>query len=60
VERFVNRKLDKAEAALKKRERKVRSWYQVFINGEEDSYINEMHIFMASFVAGMAIGVLTG
>lgn len=60
VERFMNRKLDKAEDVLRNRQRKARRWYNVFTTGEEGFQLHEVHIFIASFVAGVAVGVVTG
>ncbi|XP_045777126.1 FUN14 domain-containing protein 1A-like isoform X1 [Maniola jurtina] len=59
VERFVDRKLDKAEGLLKKKEHKVKHWYNNFI-GDDQYHATETHVFLASFVAGMAIGLLCG
>lgn len=59
VERFVDRKLDKAEGLLKKKEYKAKRWYSNFI-GDEQYHATETHVFLASFVAGMAIGLLCG
>ncbi|XP_026319882.1 FUN14 domain-containing protein 1 isoform X1 [Hyposmocoma kahamanoa] len=59
VERFVDRKLDKAEDLLKKKEAKAKSWYYN-ITGDESYHATETHVFLASFFAGMAIGLLCG
>lgn len=56
----MNRKLDKAEDVLRNRQRKARRWYQVYATGDEGFQLQEVHIFIASFVAGMAVGVVTG
>lgn len=59
VERFVDRKLDKAEELLKKKEHKAKRWYSDF--SKDDHYrATETHVFMASFVAGMALGLICG
>ncbi|RZF39243.1 hypothetical protein LSTR_LSTR010337 [Laodelphax striatellus] len=60
VERFVDRKLDKAETLLKKRERKARRWYHRALFDEDPFIFQEIHVFMASFVAGMAFGMIFG
>ncbi|CAH2238221.1 FUN14 domain-containing protein 1A isoform X1 [Pararge aegeria] len=59
VERFVDRKLDKAEGLLKKKEHKAKRWYNNFI-GDDNYRATETHVFLTSFVAGMAIGLLCG
>ncbi|PNF25611.1 hypothetical protein B7P43_G03833 [Cryptotermes secundus] len=56
VERYVDRKLDKAEDILKRRERKARSWYHTFITGEKPYQLNGIHVFLVGFAAGLAIG----
>ena len=59
VERFVDRKLDKAEDLLKKKEVKAKRWVNNITKG--DHYrATESHVFLASFVAGMAIGLICG
>jgi FUN14 domain-containing protein 1 len=60
VERYVDRKLDKAEDLLKRKERKARHWYHTFINGEEPYQLQEIHIFLVAFAAGVAIGIASG
>lgn len=60
VERFVDRKLDKAETLLKKKERKARRWYHRVVYDEEPFIFQEIHVFMASFIAGMAFGIVFG
>ena len=60
MERYVDRKLDKAEDILKRRQRKVRHWYHTFINGEEPYQLKEIHVFLVAFAAGVAIGIASG
>jgi FUN14 domain-containing protein 1 len=60
VERYVDRKLDKAEDILKKKEHTARRWYHSFINGEEPYQLKEIHIFLVAFAAGVAIGIVSG
>jgi FUN14 domain-containing protein 1 len=60
VERYADRKLDKAEAALKKNERKVRCWYHTFVSGEKPYQVKEIHIFLVAFAAGVAVGIASG
>ena len=59
VERYVDRKLDKAEQLLKQGEKRTRRWYHAFI-GEDDIFEpKEIHFFLVSFVAGVALGIAT-
>ncbi|PNF25550.1 hypothetical protein B7P43_G05190 [Cryptotermes secundus] len=60
VERYVDRKLDKAEDVLKRKERKARRWYHSLINSEEPYQLKEIHIFLVAFAAGLAIGIASG
>jgi FUN14 domain-containing protein 1 len=59
VERYVDRKVDKAEDILKGQERKARRWYRSLINSEEPYQLKEIHIFLVAFAAGVAIGIAT-
>lgn len=59
VERFVDRKLDKAETLIKKKEVKAKNWYHN-LTGDENYRATETHVFLASFFAGMAVGLLCG
>ncbi|XP_013191261.2 FUN14 domain-containing protein 1 [Amyelois transitella] len=59
VERFVDRKLDKAEDLFKKKEVKAKRWYNNF-TGDDHYRATETHVFLASFMAGMAIGLVCG
>ena len=55
----MDKKLDKAETLLKKKERKVKKWF--YKTTDEDCFIfEEIHVFMASFLAGLALGLTTG
>ncbi|XP_017758160.1 PREDICTED: FUN14 domain-containing protein 1 isoform X2 [Eufriesea mexicana] len=59
VERYVDRKLDKAEQLLKNGESRTRRWYH-FITGESSFEATEFHFFLTSFIAGLAFGIATG
>ncbi|CAL7943506.1 unnamed protein product [Xylocopa violacea] len=59
VERFVDKKLDKAEQLLKNGESRTRRWYHS-ITGDTSFKTQEIHIFLASFVAGLALGIASG
>lgn len=56
ADRFVDRKLDQAESALKKKSKKIRKWYSGFIGDENGPKINELHIFLGAFVGGYILG----
>ncbi|CAH0753321.1 unnamed protein product [Bemisia tabaci] len=61
VERLVDRKLDKAEELLKKKERKAKKWfYRTVLDEEEPFMFDEIHVFLASFMAGFALGMAFG
>uniref|UniRef100_A0A0K8SUU4 FUN14 domain-containing protein 1 n=2 Tax=Lygus hesperus TaxID=30085 RepID=A0A0K8SUU4_LYGHE len=60
VQGYVDRKLDKMETLLKKKETKARSWYHRQVLGDEDYFVfKEIHVFMASFILGMATGMMS-
>lgn len=58
VERYVDKKLDKAEQLLKNGESRTRRWYHS-ITGDKSFQTSELHFFLASFVAGLALSVAT-
>ncbi|XP_030556646.1 FUN14 domain-containing protein 1 isoform X2 [Drosophila novamexicana] len=60
TERYLDRKLDKAEDKLKGKTIKVRKWYAKYIGDEEGPKINDLHIFITSFIGGIALGIATG
>jgi FUN14 domain-containing protein 1 len=53
----LNRNADRVEDALRKKSKKVKSWYSNLIGDENGPHINELHIFMLSFAAGLALGL---
>lgn len=57
AERFVDRKLDQAEGALKKNQKKAKKWYSALIGDENGPKINNLHIFLCAFTGGVAIGL---
>ncbi|XP_076246997.1 uncharacterized protein LOC143186979 isoform X2 [Calliopsis andreniformis] len=59
VERFVDKKLDKAEQLLKNGESRTRRWYHS-VTGDSAFRPTEFHFFITSFVAGLALGMVTG
>ncbi|CAK1601988.1 unnamed protein product [Parnassius mnemosyne] len=59
VGRFVDRKIDKAEDLIKKKEKKAKRWFNNF-TGDDHYKATETHVFLASFVAGMAVGLICG
>jgi FUN14 domain-containing protein 1 len=60
VERYVDRKLDKAEDVLKRKEHQARRWYHTFVSGDKPYQLKEIHIFLVAFAAGAAIGIASG
>ncbi|XP_014467983.1 PREDICTED: FUN14 domain-containing protein 1 isoform X2 [Dinoponera quadriceps] len=59
VERFVDRKLDKAERLLKQGENRTRRWYHALTGTNDGFQPNELHFFLVSFAAGVALGIAT-
>ncbi|KAJ8981478.1 hypothetical protein NQ317_007004 [Molorchus minor] len=57
AERYVDRKVNVAEGHLKKGQGRVKKWYSDFAG--ENCQLKEIHIFIVSFVAGVAIGIGT-
>lgn len=60
TERFVDNKLDKAESLLTRNSKKAAKWYSKLIGDEEGPKVNDLHIFLASFFGGVALGIATG
>jgi len=55
----VDKKLDKAESVMKKKERKIKNWY--CRRADSECFIfEEIHVFIVTFLAGMAIGMTCG
>ena len=59
ADRYLDRKLDQAENLLKKKSKSAKKWYSKLIGDENGPKLNELHIFMLSFAAGVAIGIGT-
>ncbi|KYN14440.1 FUN14 domain-containing protein 2 [Trachymyrmex cornetzi] len=59
AERFVDRKLDKAERLLKQGKTCTRRWYHMLTGGDDSFQPTEFHFFLVSYVAGVAIGIAT-
>lgn len=60
MERYVDKKLDKAENLLRKKERKAKRWFNR-LSGDEDEFIfQEIHVFLASYLVGVAVGITFG
>lgn len=57
AERYVDRKLDQAESAVKKSQKKAKKWYSAFIGDDSGPKINNLHIFLVGFTGGVAIGL---
>lgn len=59
AERFVDRKLDRAEDLLKNKSKVAKKWYSKLIGDENGPKINDLHIFLTAFVGGVALGIAT-
>lgn len=59
AERFVDRKLNQAEDALKHKSKKARKWYTNLIGDDSGCKLNDLHVFVCAFAAGVAIGIGT-
>lgn len=59
ADRFVDRKLDQVESLLNKKQKSVKKWYSNFIGDANGPKLNELHIFVISFAAGIALGLGT-
>lgn len=59
VERFVDKKLDKAEHLVKQGQIRTRRWYHALIGDEDSFHPTEFHYFLVSFAAGIALGIAT-
>lgn len=57
AERFVDRKIDQAESAIKKGQKKANNWYTTLIGDENGPKVTNFHIFLLSFTGGVAIGL---
>ncbi|CRL01784.1 CLUMA_CG015000, isoform A [Clunio marinus] len=57
ADRFVDRKLNQAEDLLKKKGKSAKKWYSNFIGDANGPKLNEFHIFVISFAAGVALGI---
>ncbi|EDV58485.1 FUN14 domain-containing protein 2 [Drosophila erecta] len=60
TERYVDNQLDRAESLLTRNSKKVAKWYTKLIGDEEGPKVNDLHIFLASFFGGVALGIATG
>ncbi|XP_022901211.1 FUN14 domain-containing protein 1-like [Onthophagus taurus] len=58
TERFLERKVDRAEDVIKGKAKKAKRWYSGLM-GDSDCRLEEIHIFLLSFCAGVAIGIAT-
>lgn len=59
LERYVDKKIDKMENKIKEKSTGVRRWYHSFVNNGENGggyKLQELHLFIASFAAGVAFG----
>lgn len=56
----MDKKLDKAETVLKKKERKAKQWFCKATADDECFIFEEIHVFLVSFLAGVALGMTCG
>jgi FUN14 domain-containing protein 1 len=57
ADRYLDRKLDQAENLLNKKQKAAKKWYSNFIGDKDGPKLNEFHIFVISFAAGVALGI---
>lgn len=59
ADRYLDRKLDQAEDLLKKKRKETKRWYSNLIGDSKgpNPKLNELHIFIVSFAAGVALGL---
>ncbi|KAK5639089.1 hypothetical protein RI129_011581 [Pyrocoelia pectoralis] len=58
VEDYVDRKADQVESLVKDRKKAAKGWYSS-ITGIPNHKLREIHVFLISFAAGIAIGIGT-
>ncbi|KAJ1527195.1 hypothetical protein ONE63_008726 [Megalurothrips usitatus] len=58
MERYVDRKLDKAEEALRKNKRSARRWWNSMTKEDGSFEITKTHIFYAGFSLGLALSLV--
>lgn len=58
MERFVDRKLDKAEEALRSNKRKANRWWNSVVKEDGSFEVTKSHIFHASFCLGLALSLM--
>lgn len=56
MERYVDRKLDQVDSLVSAKEKKARGWFQSKVKGSGYE-LQEIHIFVLSFAAGVAFGL---
>ncbi|KAL6267260.1 hypothetical protein P5V15_000334 [Pogonomyrmex californicus] len=59
VERFVDKKMDKAGRLMKQGQIRTRRWYHALIGSDDSFQPTEFHFFLVSYVAGVALGIAT-
>lgn len=60
VERYVDKKLDKAENLLRNKERKAKRWFNRLTRDEDEFVFEEIHVFLASYLIGITLGISFG
>jgi len=60
MERYVDKKLDKAEDLLRTKERKAKRWFNRISGDEDDFVFEEIHVFLVSYLIGLTLGISFG
>uniref|UniRef100_A0A336MKQ7 CSON002555 protein n=1 Tax=Culicoides sonorensis TaxID=179676 RepID=A0A336MKQ7_CULSO len=59
AERYVDRAISSAEDTVNKKRKQAKNWYASFIGDNNGVKVNDFHIFLLSFVAGVSLGIGT-
>lgn len=57
AERYVDRALDSAEDIVNKKRKQAKKWYATLIGDNDGVKVNDFHIFLISFAAGVTLGI---
>jgi len=57
AERYVDRAINQAEDLVNKKRKQAKKWYSTFTGADDGVRINDFHIFLVSFAAGVALGI---
>lgn len=59
AERYVDRAIATAEDTVNKKRKQAKNWYASFLGDNDGPKINDFHIFLLSFAAGVSLGIGT-